>query len=316
MRAAAPQGRPAPEVETVGAVVDTVGAAVAEAATRLAASGVESPRLDARLLAGHALGLPPETIHFYPERPMKAPELARFRALVDRRAGREPVSRILGRREFWSLSFAVTADTLDPRPDSETVVAAALAACRQILEEGADGVGGADGPLRILDLGTGTGCLLLALLHELPGASGLGVDLSPAAVAVARANAGALDLAGRAEFRTGNWGETLAGKFHCIVANPPYIPEIEIPSLAPEVARFEPALALTGGKDGLDCYRDIAPHLPRLLAPRGTACIEVGAGQAADVAGIIAGHGLNIAGAERDLGGQDRCLIATHMRRR
>ncbi len=313
MTAAAPKRPPAPEVDRIGAAEDTVGAAVAEAAGRLAACGVESPLLDARLLAGHALGAPPEAIHGYPERPMTAPALARFRALVDRRAGREPVSRILGRREFWSLSFAVTADTLDPRPDSEIVVAAALGACRRMLEAGADGV---DGPLRILDLGTGTGCLLLALLHELPGARGLGIDLSPAVVAVARANAEALDLAGRAEFRTGHWGETLAGKFHCIVANPPYIPENEIPSLAPEVARFEPALALTGGKDGLDCYRDIAPYLPRLLAPRGTACIEVGAGQAASAAGIIAGHGLHIAGAERDLGGQDRCLIATHMGRR
>ncbi len=282
----------------------TVGAAVFDAARRLADSGVENARLDARLLVGHALGVGPEAVAGYPERAMDGGARGRLEGLLARRAGREPLARILGRREFWSLSFKITADTLDPRPDSEAVVQSALDAVGRVS-------GPRPGPLRILDLGTGSGCLLLALLHELPEALGLGVDRSAAAVAVARENAESLGLADRAAFFAGNWGAGIDGDFDCIVANPPYIRDSEIASLAPEVAGFEPRLALSGGDDGLDCYRDIAPQLPSLLAPLGTATVEIGAGQAAAVAGIFGQSGLNIAGIDRDLAGRERCLKAT-----
>ncbi len=282
----------------------TVGAAISDAARRLADCGVENARLDARLLVGHVLGVGAEAVAFYPERAMDRGARGRLADLLARRAGREPLAKILGRREFWSLSFKITADTLDPRPDSETVVLSALDAVRGRF-------GPTQGPLRILDLGTGSGCLLLALLHELPKASGVGVDRSVAAVAVARENAESLGLANRASFFAGNWGAGIDGVFDCIVANPPYIRDSEIATLAPEVARFEARPALSGGDDGLDCYRAIASQLPRLLAPLGTAAVEIGAGQAEAVAGIFRRNGLSIAGIDRDLAGRERCVKAT-----
>lgn len=279
----------------------TVGEAVSDAARRLADAGIENARLDARLLIGHALGVGPEAVMGYPERTMDRGARGRLADLLARRAEREPLARIIGRREFWSLSFKITADTLDPRPDSETVVRSAL----DTLRASAAAIGR---PPRILDLGTGSGCLLLALLHELPDASGIGVDRSEAAVAVARENAVLLGLTDRAAFFTGDWGAGIDGDFDCIVANPPYIPNSEIASLAPEVAGFEPRLALSGGCDGLDGYRAIAPRLPRLLAPMGAASVEIGAGQAAAAAQVFRRVGLRIAGIDRDLAGRERCL--------
>jgi release factor glutamine methyltransferase len=278
-----------------------IGGLVAATAERLRLAGIEQHRREARLLAGAVLGADPASLVAHPERPVDAAGAARLAAAAARRAAREPLSHILGRREFWSLSFAVDGRVLDPRPDSETLVAAALAL---VPERGR--------PLRLLDLGTGSGCLLLALLSELPAATGLGIDSSPAALAVAAGNAGRLGLAGRADFRLGDWAEGIAERFDLVLSNPPYIPSGEVPLLAPEVARYEPHLALDGGPDGLDCYRRLAPRLGPLLRPGGAALLELGAGQAAAVAAIMAAAGLRQAGLEADAAGRPRCLVLRH----
>jgi len=290
---------PGPE-PAQGATVRTVQHS---AAVQLRAAGIESARLDARILAGAAWGLGRDQLLCRADDPVGAEALERFDALLARRLAREPVSRILGRREFWSLDFGLSAETLDPRPDSETVIEAAL-----------DALGGRP-EIDILDLGTGTGCLLLALLSELPAARGLGLDLSAGAVTVATANAARLDLAGRARFECRDWRDGLGGRltpahFGLVVANPPYIPRGEIAGLAPEVARFEPAAALDGGADGLDAYRCLALQLPGLLIPGGNAVFEVGAGQAAAVSALLDAAGLTVSDLRRDLAGIERCVIA------
>jgi release factor glutamine methyltransferase len=205
---------------------------------------------------------------------------------------------VLGHREFWSLDFVVTEATLDPRPDSETVVEQVLAARRD------------RPPTRILDLGIGTGCLLLSLLSEWPEAWGLGVDRSEAAAQVAQLNADRLGLGDRAAILVGDWADAVQGTFDVVVSNPPYIPEREIDGLAPEVARFEPRAALAGGPDGLDAYRMIARASSRLLVEGGLVALEVGAGQAADVARLLAAEGLSDVRAARDLGSVERVVSA------
>lgn len=276
----------------------TLAAALEAAARRLRQAGVPEPRCEARLLIGHALGLGAEVVLGNPERAISDGEAARISALVSLRAERRPMAQVLGVREFWSLPFRVAAETLDPRPDSETVVEAALAL-----------VPDRDAPLRLLDLGTGTGCLLLALLSELPRARGVGVDVCAQACAVARANAIALGLEARSAFVVGEWGRNLIGAFDLIVANPPYVPDSEFDALEPEVSLFEPKRALSGGADGLVCYRAIAPDLARLLGPGASALLEVGAGQAPAVRAIAAGAGLAWLGSRRDLAGRERCLV-------
>ncbi len=290
---------------SAGQAPATAGAAIGWAQVLLAAAGVASPRLDARLLLAHAIGLEPEAHLLRPGRWLGPRARARAKALIARRARREPVAKILGRREFWSLSFKVTADTLDPRPESETLVEALL-----------DAVPDRGAPVRLLDLGTGSGCLLLAALSELPRATGLGVDIEPRAVRVARDNAGALGLAGRADFRVGDWGVGLGGPFNYILANPPYVSDAEISELEPEIARYEPRRAIAAGVDGLAAYRALAPHLARLMAPDGVALMEVGAGQAAAAASILAETGLAVRRTVKDLAGVQRCLIATPVRSR
>lgn len=269
------------------------------AVARLRSADVDAPRRDARILLAEVLGGDPALVTGYPERPLDETQAARFEFLIRRRAAREPVSRILGRREFWSLAFSVTPDTLDPRPESETLVEAVLARFED-----------RTAPLNLLDLGTGTGCLLLALLSELPRASGLGVDLNPEAVAVARHNAESLNLADRADFRAGDWTSDLAGSWQVIVSNPPYIMDTEIADLAPEVAGYDPRMALSGGPDGLAAYRSLIPQAARLLAPGGTLALEVGAGQAKDVGRLLDAAGLATAGRARDLSGIERCILA------
>jgi release factor glutamine methyltransferase len=289
----------------VASLRPTVAVVLEDAVRRLAAAGVPTPRLDARLLIGDALGCEPAALALKSGDRLGDDAIARIDRLIARRALREPVARIRGVREFWSLPFKVSPATLDPRPDSETLVEAALAA-----------VGDRAAPVDVLDLGTGSGCLLLALLTELPQARGLGVDIDPEAVAMARDNAAALGLADRARFAvadwrspTAAWAGPAAGGFACILSNPPYIPSQQIDHLAPEVARYEPRGALDGGNDGLDAYRSLGPVVRSLLAPSGAAVIEVGAGQADAAATLLATAGLSVLRRAGDLAGFDRALV-------
>ena len=281
----------------------TLAEAVAQASERLAAAGVDDPRRDARLLACRLLGAGPELLLGQPDKELSAAEADRIEAAVARRAAREPVSRILGEREFWSLPFALNAETLDPRPDSETLVEAVLAA----LPDRA-------APLRLLDLGSGTGCLLLALLSELPQAKGWGIDVSKAAVAQATANAERLELGERARFLQHSWDDGLAfegAPWDVIVSNPPYIASGEIAGLAPEVAGYDPAAALDGGPDGLAAYRSLIPAAAAVLAPGGLLALEIGRGQADDVEGLLTAAGLEPLRRAADLAGIERCLLAS-----
>lgn len=216
--------------------------------------------------------------------------------LAARRLAREPVHRILGRRAFWTLDLAITPAVLDPRPDTETLVEAALA------------LAGPRRPARILDLGTGSGALLCALLVEWPEAIGIGVDRSIEACRVARRNAEVCGLGARALIVAGDWGAGLAGPFDVVVSNPPYIPSDAIRGLDPEVRDHDPALALDGGADGLDAYRAIVPLAARLLGPGGLLAVEVGWTQAADVAELLVRAGLDDVGRRRDLGGRERVV--------
>lgn len=275
----------------------TVGLALCAATARLKQAGVEQPRLDARLLLADALGVPAHRLILEPNEPVSDAAAEAFERALARRAAREPVSRILGRREFWSLSFRVTPATLDPRPDSETLVEAVL-----------DAFPDRQAGLRVLDFGTGTGCLLLAVLSEYPASRGLGIDQSAEALETARRNAEELALADRAEMRAGDWGQGVEGEFDVILSNPPYIEAGIVATLAPEVARYDPQAALTAGPDGLEAYRALMPHLARLLAPTGQAFLELGAGQADAVAALAHSQGLAVLGRRADLGGVVRCL--------
>lgn len=266
--------------------------ALAEAAARLAAAGVELPARDARLLMAHALGVAPDRLALAEALPEAA--AARFAALVEARAARRPLSQLTGRRAFWRHDFRVTPDVLDPRPETETLVAAALA-------EPFD---------RVLDLGTGSGAILLSLLAERPAATGTGTDLSPAALAVAAANAADLGLAARAVFRLSDWFAGVTGTFDLIVSNPPYIAEAEMAGLAPEVRDHEPHLALTPGGDGLAAFRAIAAGAPAHLAPGGRLIVECGPAQGAAVAAILAAAGLRDPCVLPDLDGRDRVVTA------
>jgi release factor glutamine methyltransferase len=276
----------------------SVRTALSNATARLSAAGISDARREARLLVAAALGWEVARVLGFPELEMTTAANQRLETLLVRRSAREPVSRILGYREFWSLRFALSADTLDPRADSETLIEASLAA----LDD-------RERAYRVLDFGTGTGCLLLALLAELPHAVGIGTDCSQGALETARQNAAALDLGDRARFVRGNWGDGLSGQWDVVLANPPYVASRELDGLMPEVARYEPRLALDGGADGLTAYRALAPEIARLLAPAGIAAIEVGAGQAPAVAATMAGAGLVLRAIRHDLSGVDRCLV-------
>ncbi|HET8726651.1 MAG TPA: peptide chain release factor N(5)-glutamine methyltransferase [Alphaproteobacteria bacterium] len=275
----------------------TLQALQATAVKALSQAGIEDARTDARLLIQHALGLDRSRMLAERDRTVTAAERERVERLVARRLAREPVSRILGMREFWSLEFVLSPATLDPRPDTETVVEAALAL-----------VPDRRGPLRLLDLGTGTGCLLLALLSELPNAVGIGVDRDAEAAATARCNAVRLGLSGRAAFAIGDWGTALGGGFDLVVSNPPYIAEHEMSGLAPEVVRFDPTAALVAGPDGLAAYRAIAADLHRLMAPGGRVVLEVGRGQASAVTDLLARSGVVDLGVRLDLAGIPRVV--------
>ncbi len=276
----------------------TVEACLDSAAAALTAAGIDRARSEARLLLAHCLGEPAERLIAYPERIVGRP--AGFDAAVARRAARVPMAQILGRREFWGLPFEVTPDTLDPRPDSETLVEATL---EMIPDRAA--------PLAIADLGTGTGCLLLSLLSELPAARGVGVDRSDGALRVFRRNAVALGLQDRAYALQADWCDALAGPFDVLVSNPPYIETPALNALSPEVARHEPRLALDGGTDGLRAYRRLAVALGGLLRPTGFAVLELGDGQAQAVSAECIKRDLTVAGYRSDLASRTRCLIVT-----
>lgn len=252
----------------------------------------DTARLDAELLLAHALGISRNEL-LLRQQDLTVP--SGFSALVDRRVEGEPIAYITGVRDFWTISLRVTPDVLIPRPDTETLIEAAI-----------DHLQGR-APARILDLGTGSGALLLAALDHWPQATGIGVDSSAAALAVARANAEHLGLAGRATFQLGDWAEGIAERFDLILANPPYIESDA--DLAGDVLH-EPASALFAGADGLDDYRRIAPMIARLLAECGMAAIEIGYDQRESVSALLQEQGLGVA-VRKDMAGHDRCLVAT-----
>jgi release factor glutamine methyltransferase len=281
--------------------IASVGGARRSLAAAFRDAGLDSPELDARVLIGHALGLDPATLTLAAQRTLSASEASDIAALGARRLARESVAAITGSKEFWGLPLRLNEATLVPRADTETVVEAALAAI--------DAGGPRGRPLRIADLGTGSGCLLLALLSELPGAHGVGTDLSSRALEMARRNASALGLATRAYFAAASFADALAGPFHVIVSNPPYVPTSELATLQPETRR-EPRLALDGGTDGLAAYGPIAAAAARLLRPGGCLVCEVGIGQATNVTEILAAAGLATQSPQSDLEGIPRAVMA------
>ncbi|MBX9776432.1 MAG: peptide chain release factor N(5)-glutamine methyltransferase [Xanthobacteraceae bacterium] len=287
-----------------GAATDTalsIAAARRSLAQQFRNAGLDSPGLDARILVGHALALDHAALAAQADRRLTGVEADRIAVLARRRLAREPVARIVGTREFWGLPIALNADTLVPRPETETIVEAALAALGEAREK----------PLRIADLDTGSGALLLALLHELPAAHGVGTDISTAALACARSNAATLGLDNRAAFVACNHGTGLVGSFDLIVANPPYVASGDIAGLEPEVRDFDPRRALDGGADGLAAYRAIAADAKRLLAPTGFLVLELGAGQREAVRSLTVAAGLAPKAERSDLSGVARALVVT-----
>lgn len=274
----------------------SVAALLADATARLTAAGIDEARGDARLLLAAATGWDAAILHAFAERDVAPETAAAFEASIARRAARAPVGRILGRRGFWTLDLALGPDTLEPRPDTETLVEAALAAFPIP-------------PARIVDLGTGTGALLLALLSEWPRTLGLGIDIAPGAAAVARANAATHGLADRAHFVVADWTAALGGPVDLVVCNPPYVETGA--ALAPEVADHDPARALFAGADGLDDHRRLWPDLARHLAPGGTAILEIGAAQGPAATALARAAGFAEVRIRQDLGGLDRAVVAS-----
>lgn len=276
-----------------------IGAALAGARARLAEAGIETAALDARVLGAHAFGTSAEGLIRETAAPVPPDCGRRFAEHVARRARGEPVAYITGMREFWSLEFAVGPGCLIPRPDSEALLAALL-----------ETIGRRSDICSVLDLGTGSGCLLLALLSELPGAYGVGIDKDDRALRIARENAARLGFGARASFLRGDWAAAVSGPFDLIIANPPYIPSADIDGLARDIRDFEPRVALDGGPDGLDAMRAVLRGAGRVLVPRGLAAMEFGPGQAAAVEGLA----IDLAGLHRerlvtDLAGRARGIV-------
>jgi release factor glutamine methyltransferase len=274
--------------------------ALALVAEKLARAGIEEARGDARALLLSAAGLAHADFVLAPEAPLGAGAARLLAEFAARRAAREPVSRILGTRGFWTLDLGVAPGVLDPRADTETLVELTLELLRARRDDA----------LSILDLGTGSGAILCALLTEFPRARAIAVDLSWSACAAATANLARCGVRERACVLRGRWAEAIASRFDLVVSNPPYVRAGDIAGLDPEVSRHDPALALDGGADGLDCYREIAHDLPRLLAANGVALFEIGADQREAVAALLTGAGLDIAATRRDSGGRERIVAA------
>ena len=278
----------------------SVSEAVQLVANAFRLAGLEDAQVDARLLIGHALHLDRTRLVTQSDRVLEAREISVISALAARRLKHEPVSRIRGQKEFWGLSLQVTPDVLVPRPETETVVEAAL----DFVVRG----GLRMEKLRILDIGTGSGALLLALLRELPNAIGTATDISSAAMEVARANAAQCGLESRCSFVVCDIAAGVQGPFDLVVSNPPYIAHDEIASLAPEVRDYDPQVALDGGGDGLAGYRAIASEARRLLAPGGRLFVELGAGQETAVRALFTNAGLTVGAARKDLAGIPRVI--------
>lgn len=258
---------------------------------------IPSANLDADLLLAHVLDLSREQLLLKQEESLDPAQIEAYQHLINRRAQHEPLSHLLGKREFWGREFQVTKDTLDPRPDSETLIEAVLSSYKDV-----------PAPNKILDFGTGTGCLLLTLLAEFPNAEGVGIDRSEAALNVAKSNAEQLKLAKRVKFYINDWGKGVDDQFDVIVSNPPYIKTSDILTLQPDVRDYEPTLALDGGEDGLECYRALFPSIYQLLRKDGLSVVECGDGQARDISAIAQQYGLRTEKFFADLSGMERCV--------
>jgi len=288
------------------------GLAIAQAQLALAdsfrAAGIDSPEADARVLLCATLGLSRTQLIAQCDRPLEEQQASAVAAVAARRLKREPVARIVGEKEFWSLPLRVTPDVLVPRPETETLVEAAL--------DEIDRLAARLETLRVLDIGTGSGALLLALLKELPNATGIGTDLSTAALAVARGNAERLGLSARCMFMACNIAEPLSAPFDLVLSNPPYIARGGIAALDPEVRDFDPRLALDGGADGLDAYRAIAAAAPALLRSTGRLVLELGIGQESPVGSLLSAARLTVKKVLADLAGIPRVMVAERAQER
>ena len=301
---------------------------IKEAAKKLTSAGVDSANLDARLLLMHVLGASREELMLRPDRELTAAEQQQFEELIARRVNREPLSHILGVREFYGREFEVSGDVLDPRPDTETLIDSVLKYYQAVVGKQSESVGEpalspipsasqeASAEMNILDIGTGSGCIIITLLKEIEHIQGVALDVSKAALAVAKRNASTHQLGNRLRFVEGSLFNLdsnisgLGGKcFDVIVSNPPYISASDMATLMPEVHEYEPHLALHGGKDGLDCYESLAKSLGQLLKTNGLVFLEIGAGQRDDVAGIFSAHNWQLVAVHRDLAGHERCVI-------
>ena len=265
-----------------------------DGAAQLTAAGIESARLDARVLLAHAMGVSSDSL--FSQRIVAAGEEAAFRKLLNRRMAREPVAYLTGMREFWSLSFEVGPGVLIPRPETET-----------LLEEAQRHFANRDAPRAVLDLGTGSGCLLIAALHLFPHALGSGIDRSQKALAWAQKNAARLGVVARSSWHAGDWS-SVTDRYDLVLANPPYLRQSDLVGLAPEISRHEPTDALFAGEDGLDAYRALIPLLGRVLAPDGRAFLEIGQNQADSVRSVVEAAGLEFLGLAPDLAGVPRCM--------
>lgn len=279
----------------------TIQSALNSALLLLKSADIETAALDARLLLQAAMNIDHADIIREPERMIADEEHHTFMEYIQRRASRVPLAHIIGARDFWKDRFYVSADVLTPRPDSETLIEAML-----------DAVPDRTLPYTIADLGTGSGCLLISLLREYPNAMGVGVDVSEAALAIAKKNAAHLLSSGRINFLSSDWCNALQTSFDMIISNPPYIAENEISALAPEVVKHEPRLALVGGEDGLRAYCQLMPHIQKHLAQKGVAVLELGQGQAEAVTNLALNHALTVSEIRCDLAGIERAIVLTH----
>ncbi|MDD4615822.1 MAG: peptide chain release factor N(5)-glutamine methyltransferase [Alphaproteobacteria bacterium] len=282
----------------------SISETVHSASLQLACAGVEEPLLNVRVLLGHALGIKPDSLRNHMDRALTEAEATLIASLVERRSKRETLNRIIGRGEFCGLWFELNEATLEPRPESEIIV-------RAILEKLGKPVWKSriKKPLRILDLGTGSGCIMLSLLHNLPNATGLAIDIAPRAIKKAEENARRLGLNRRCAFRLNNWASGISEAFDILSFNPPYIPRSDIPKLQPAVRNYDPILALEGGEDGLDPYRTVIPSLPRLLKSGGFAGIELGDGQTNEVGRMLKQSGFTDISLYADFRGFERVFV-------